>query len=214
MSAAQAAEGSRLLARGNAEVDMGSVDAPWALRRRSKLFKDASNLFDEMSFVYYYHSHAVNQALHLTTTLSIFLGIFCLLALPDPLRPGGVPVLSVAFACIYVAYYLTLHVPVALSFAAVFAGLLYVASYAGPRLEAYPDGLYIAGATVVCASLQGVGHVIFERRLPAFRLFEFAVTTPFTLMLLFLMACGYAPRLRDAVRVRSEKWVGTERRKF
>lgn len=64
------------------------------------LFKDGSNLMDELSFVYYYHSKPINQHLHLLTTTIMFFFVFSALNL-IPVESRHFPILTIVIPIFY-----------------------------------------------------------------------------------------------------------------
>jgi hypothetical protein len=69
-----------------------------------------------------------------------------------------------------------------------------------------------------------LGHIVWEKSLPAFRAFEGVYlqtfltsalyTTPFFLVLTMLCPTSYQSQLKKQVFALSSKWKGTERRTF
>lgn len=206
------------------------------------LFKGA-NLLEELSFVFYYHSTIGNQILHLISFPIAVWGFLVLLGL-IPARPAleaavvplfgnSIPILPLVLIVLYTVAFSLFDVIVAIMWLGVFA-ILFLASEAFINLSLLSVGASAgigAGVTVTFLLLQLLGHVIFEKRLPAFRIFEFLVstnrraslcssdrlhkvTTPYFLMLNFASWMGYRKRVRLAIAESSSRWKGTERRTF
>jgi len=61
---------------------------------------------------------------------------------------------------------------------------------------------------------QILGHIIWEKKSPAFRLFEAFVTTPFFILLdLLFDLFDYKPSLRQEIERRKSKWIGAEHKR-
>jgi uncharacterized membrane protein YGL010W len=72
----------------------------------------------------------------------------------------------------------------------------------------------LLGVTIILVFLlfQLIGHVVYEGRLPAFRLFEAFSTTPVLMVLVVLdRLVGYRRSELRTVRDRFAMWTGTER---
>ena len=199
--------------------------------RTSRFFR-GKNLVHEVSFSCFYHHDTRNQVLHLASLAFILFGVHSLLLLvpmPAPLpAPTAVPLLPLVLALVYLGYFATLDTATACAWAVLLAATVGAAfefrrSGVGRACMA-PDGgagtgtcagyASVAVAAVVTIVSQLVGHVVFERRLPAFRLYEAAVLTPFFLVLQVLFWCGFKPDVRRAVYALAPQWAGTERRTF
>uniref|UniRef100_A0A7S3D658 Uncharacterized protein n=1 Tax=Palpitomonas bilix TaxID=652834 RepID=A0A7S3D658_9EUKA len=189
------------------------------------LFK-GKNLMEELQFIYYYHSTKGNQFFHLVSFPVAFWGFLSLLAI-IPARPllgvgvaplfgDSVPILPLVPILFYVVFYAVIDLLVSFLWLVVF-GALFICSEAFVNLSGLSVGEVGgigAGVMVSFLLLQLLGHVIFEKRLPAFRIFEFLVTTPYFLMFILATRLGYRKRVRAIIAEGSAKYKGTERRVF
>ena len=146
------------------------------LKHSSRLFHEQGTLLHELQFIHKYHHDPRNQALHICTT---WIGLSCILLILTDL---GIWPAAAFIAAFYIAYYAFLDILVATLWSALFSiSALIIALWDRP--DSIHQILIIAMSVVavVAFSLQGLGHLIFEKALPAFRAFEFLVTTPFFL---------------------------------
>jgi uncharacterized membrane protein YGL010W len=175
------------------------------------VFADGGSLLDDLSFSFYFHSQLSNQALHFVSLLLIFTSLCVGLAFAW--SPAGVPVLALAVFVPYASLLIYLEFVAGTAFALWFAASLSVAHFALPL---GPDAWGVAvGLIITMPPLQLLGHVVVERRLPAFRAFEALVTTPLFLMLLFLNAFGlYDRAVVREIRARSVRWRTWRQRTF
>jgi uncharacterized membrane protein YGL010W len=173
-----------------------------------RLFKGAT-LDEELSFVRYFHNHPANVALHLLGFPLVALGL-CLLLGYDTVH--GVR-LYVPLAAAWLLAFAMLDVTVAVAWTAVFAGLHHVVLAIHTHApEEVPE--LAVGAMVLGVAAQGVGHIRYDRSLPAFRVFEAIFTTPFYVMLAALFGLGYRRAWRTRLVAATRLWRGSERRVF
>ena len=210
--------------------DVGRLPHRW--RTRHGVFFKGKDLVHEVSFSCFYHHDTRNQVLHLASLAFVLFGLFLfllLIPLPAPLpAPVSFPLLPAAFAMAYVIYYATLDPATAGAWGVAFAALvaasfqLRVSSVGvacggegrGGVFDSCSVYVTVAGLCVSTVVLQLVGHIVWERRLPAFRGFEAAVLTPFFLGLNVLFWLGFQRDVRAAVYGLAPMWAGTERRTF
>jgi uncharacterized membrane protein YGL010W len=173
-----------------------------------RLFK-GSTLDEELGFVRYFHNHPINVALHLLGFPLLLFALFLLLGY-DPV--AGLPMYA-PLVVLWVLGFLMLDVTVGVCWAAVFAGLHHavVTIHARAPEDVAEIALLAAIAGLVA---QGVGHVRYDRSLPAFRLFEAFFTTPFYVMLAALFALGYRREWRTRLVAQTRLWRGSEKRIF
>jgi uncharacterized membrane protein YGL010W len=193
------------------------VKVPSFLLRTFPLFKNNSNLLDELSFVFYYHSQTINQYLHLATTS---IALFCLIAACSfiPVEYGGFPFFSLLIPIPYFIIFMILHPLVGIMWGVTFGGFVAGAIFLNKFLVTYFHywtiiSVYFALSIVSLAS-QGSFHICIEKRLPAFRIFEFLVTTPFFLMMNVAFFFHWRRDILEEIQSKSKQWVGSERRKF
>ena len=205
------------------------------LTRTGRFFR-GKNLLEELSFSCFYHNTVPNQLLHLCSVVLVLFGLFAfllLIPLPTPLpAPTAFPLLPALFAAVYIVYFFTLDPPTAGVWTALFAALVAAAfafrTSTTPGATCHPTTTttttsstsscttYCITAAVCVATItaQLVGHVVWERRLPAFRAFEAVVITPFFLVMNVLFWCGALPSVRRAVYGLAPQWGGTEKHVF
>lgn len=137
-------------------------------------FFKGNSLASELGFVHHYHFHRANRLLH---TLAIPLLIFGLLTVCYSIDYR----LALLFYTLYCTVVLLFDYKTALAYVVLFGALFYSASVFTPR-STTPA---LTGSAVFFFGLilQGLGHFVFERSSPAFRLFEAVFTTPVFLML-------------------------------
>lgn len=186
----------------------------------SGVFSD--EFVDELSFSYYYHSHTANQLLHALSVPLVYAGI--LFAVWAAFGPYGSHA-SLIFISAYVFRFATWDAAAGIAWlllslaAHAFLHRQYAALAAAaastPILSAVPLPLLGVLFSLLCLLAQLLGHVVFEKRLPAFRLFEAAVLTPFLCVLLILFwSSGYRSACIAKTKSVAPKWKGTERHIF
>eukprot|EP01012_Entosiphon_sulcatum_P051653 TRINITY_DN7093_c0_g1_i1.p1 TRINITY_DN7093_c0_g1~~TRINITY_DN7093_c0_g1_i1.p1 ORF type:complete len:209 (+),score=32.91 TRINITY_DN7093_c0_g1_i1:22-627(+) len=171
------------------------------------------NLLDDLSFSCYYHFTRTNQILHLCTLPVAWFGIFTLLHVADPTG-----FLGLILAVIYPFHLMRLHAVggcfwAVLLTVALASSYLFLHSVGAECTESGRCGLAY-GVALACLSallLQVLGHVAFEKRLPAFRIYEAVFTTPLFLALCVFFRAGWFRSLRDAINSRAPQWKGSER---
>jgi uncharacterized membrane protein YGL010W len=180
------------------------------------------NLLDELSFIYAYHSRSKNQILHCVSVAIVFFSFILLLSalsqVSDSLhiseRGKEWPILPLFFIIGYLGFYLFLDFVTGLAFT-LFMVLSYLLSatvlipMANEKLT-HSDQIVcwvvLTFVTILSLSIQGMGHLVFEKRFPAFRIFEFLVTTPFCMMLIVLAKFGYMVDVVQDIRELSGQW--------
>lgn len=186
---------------------------PARFERRWSAFADGGAFIDDLSFSYYFHSQWTNQALHLVSLLAIFASLAIVLAFAW--LPAGVPVIGLAILTSYAILLIYLEFVAGIAYAAWFAAALVASHF----LVAFGDVAWATAVAllVVMPPMQLIGHVVVERRLPAFRPFEALVTTPIFLMIFALNGLGlglYDAAVVAQIKARSRKWTGWKQRTF
>ncbi len=186
---------------------------PARFERRSSLFADNGSFLDDLSFSYYFHSQWTNQALHFVSLLAIFASLAVVLAFAW--SPGGVPVIALVVLASYAIVLVYLEWVAGAAFALWFAGALAASRF----LVQFGDAAWgtAVALLVVMPPMQLLGHVVVERRLPAFRPFEALVTTPLFLMVFALNGLGlglYDKAVVAQIKSRSSKWANWKQRTF
>ena len=173
------------------------------------------SLIEELSFIDYYHFTQGNQFLHIFSNamLSFWLIIFTMrveIAL-------GINLAHIVMS-MYTIFYLTLDPLVGIGWGLLFALYYPLAMY---------FFIYIWTAQwwatflvmMLILMMQFMGHIIFEKKFPAFRAFEAFVTTPcnfhyfkkvFCMFLMISYSTGYKKKFLDEVTEKSSKWKGSE----
>ncbi len=195
-------------------------------RRPNRYFKARSHLLDECSFVAHYHHTTGNIVLHLLGWSVMEVALLWLVCSFFGSGSGsgvgfgvgratifGVPSVAVVVAVMYSGYHFTLDSMV--GGLAIMRHVLMLQLLVKPLSAASNEyehhRLYAVAAIGVAGLAQVVGHRIFEKKFPAFRAFEAAVTTPFYLWLSVLFWCGYKPALAKRIRELSDRWKEEER---
>eukprot|EP01126_Amoeba_proteus_P057293 TRINITY_DN7282_c0_g2_i4.p1 TRINITY_DN7282_c0_g2~~TRINITY_DN7282_c0_g2_i4.p1 ORF type:complete len:143 (-),score=9.39 TRINITY_DN7282_c0_g2_i4:187-615(-) len=142
------------------------------METRCRFFKDGGTFLEDLSFSCYYHNTAINIFLHLCTFYPAMFGLLHLL------RYNGEhwsTICAFALASPYLTFFFfDLLVGTVYGFIAVtmFSISLY--------LETSETGFYLALFCLFGLPLQFMGHLVFEKRFPAFRAFEGkSVISPF-----------------------------------
>ena len=163
------------------------------------------SLADELAFIRHFHHHPRNLLLH---HLGFPLTLLGALVLASSVSIAGVPG-HVVLAVLYTLGFLALDRLVGLGYALVFVLLGGAVSWIRARGGGWPIGL---GLLLTGGATQVLGHVIYERALPAFRAFEALFTTPFYLLLTIYMRLGYRPGLEREIEALRPRWAGAGRR--
>ncbi|KAJ3008359.1 hypothetical protein HKX48_008570 [Thoreauomyces humboldtii] len=180
------------------------------LSKRSPNFVNASTLLSELAFVSWFHSSSHNQRLHI---LSVGFGL-ALLSASLASIPISIPMftslgMTFLIPSLYVVYF-TYLIPRTFHLSVVYMGVVgclgLVLSSNGPfsSRSGYGGGGWtwtIATLSVAILSfvMQGTGHVVFEAKRPAFRLFEAGVTAPFATVLWTARLVGAGGGVADEV---------------
>lgn len=150
----------------------------------------------------------------------------------DALEPSGVPVWGPTIFIVLCAVWAVMDKVVALVWALILAAAVFFGVLAEMQLSSRMDAnsrAMVYGCLAVSATvLQGFGHVVYEKRSPAFSLFDFLFMTPFYLVLscewqvsnpnvtlaVLSETLGYKASLVQLARDKSVKWKGFERFTF
>jgi uncharacterized membrane protein YGL010W len=161
-------------------------------------------LEEQMAFYAAYHQDARNKVTHFVGVPVIILSLFIPLAWPR-IELAGLPLTAaMVFACVVLAYYFLLDVPLALAMAAITLSLVWlghqIAALGAPAGWAWFAALFVGGWI-----LQLVGHA-FEGRRPALadNLFQIFVAPIFLCAEIFF-ALGYKPGLHRGVQERAQR---------
>lgn len=161
-------------------------------------------LEEQMAFYAAYHQDARNKATHFVGVPVIILSLFIALAWPR-IELAGLPLTAaMVFACVVLAYYFLLDVPLALAMAAITLSLVWlghqIAALGAARGWAWFAALFVGGWI-----LQLVGHA-FEGRRPALadNLLQIFVAPIFLCAEIFF-ALGYKPDLHRGVQERAQR---------
>lgn len=157
------------------------------------------NIKEELSFVHYYHHHKMNQILHM---VSLFFIHYVAISYLKNLHHFSIN-LSFLLASIYFLFF---------SYLDLFVGLLYLSIFILHYFSSIQINLFLTIFLIVFFLLgQLLGHLVFEKKFPAFRLFEAGFTTPFFCLLRILFFFGYKNDLFEEIKVLTPKWKGSER---
>lgn len=133
-------------------------------------FFKGNTLESEFGFVNYYHSEPINRLLH---TLAIPLLLFGTLTMISSISSQ----LSLVFVIFYCLIVCLFDLKAALAYLILF-GILAIGSSQIMLPISYGLIVFMTGLI-----MQGLGHYVFQRHSPAFRLFEAIFTTPIFLMM-------------------------------
>jgi uncharacterized membrane protein YGL010W len=171
------------------------------LEHQSRFYHEGRTLLHELKFIHHYHRDRRNQILHLITTwlaLTLILLLLLIIIGPEP---------TILLPLLYIGYFIFLDPYAGAIWTLLFSISLSIdfACWYFIRIDyrlcwTELSSFICALVIIVSLSMQGFGHLVFEHSLPAFRLFEFAVTTPF-----FLAYCAVW-NLLGHDRFRSDLW--------
>ena len=165
-------------------------------------FVNKGTLIDDLSFSFYFHSTSMNQVLHFSTVMVLYSSVIILLH-----------EISLAICLLFLLSYggfLTfLDYISGIGFIIWFIFCLIVSLF-----ESSLSLPFAVGCIILLPPLQLLGHVVYERRLPAFRAFEALVTTPLLLMILFLNKFGIHQDVVKEIRLKSKQWVSYPQKTF
>ena len=133
-------------------------------------FFKGDSLESEFAFVNYYHSQPINRLLH---TLAIPLLIFGILTITSSIS-SQLSLAFVIFYCLIVSLY---DYKAALGYLILFGMIFILTTIVSTRVS---YGLLVFMIGLI---MQGLGHYVFQKYSPAFRLFEAVFTTPVFLMM-------------------------------
>eukprot|EP01100_Stratorugosa_tubuloviscum_P012879 TRINITY_DN624_c1_g2_i1.p1 TRINITY_DN624_c1_g2~~TRINITY_DN624_c1_g2_i1.p1 ORF type:complete len:212 (-),score=63.33 TRINITY_DN624_c1_g2_i1:60-695(-) len=186
---------------------------PKRLLTKFGFFYKDNDLLDDLTFSYFYHSTMQNQLLHFGTVLPIAVCIVILQANYLPIirffeteDKVGLSLLPLVLTILYCAVFFIWD----LLIGATYSTLLGIAIYATTQTnkENLNDwSFYAAILIVILAPLQLLGHVIWEKRLPAFRAFEAVFVTPFLVVLLRFTKIGYVPEVDKYIKNNYTRWA-------
>jgi len=173
-------------------------------------FIEGGNFVDDLSFSCYFHAHPANQALHIGTLMvliitiiqvTMMLGMFMF----GSLRGGLLASLVLAFY--YNAWHVYYNVHVALVYIVYFAVAIYFQyNVVLPMTVWWHLPIWLI-MFVAAGSFLVVGHILFEGRLPAFRVGEAIYTTPHFVILCVYWSFGYWPELKQDVFNMKDRWA-------
>jgi len=173
-------------------------------------FIEGGNFVDDLSFSYYFHAHPANQALHIGTnivliaTLVEFLMMLGVFVFGSP-RVGLL--VSLAFALYYNGWHCYYNFYVGAVYSTYFAiVILFLYNVVLPVTELWHLPIWMI-VFVAAGSFLVVGHILFEGRLPAFRIGEAIYTTPHLLILCVMWSYGYWPELKQDVFDMKDRWA-------
>jgi len=167
-----------------------------------KIFlKQGNNLAEELSFVHFFHSEWRNFTLHLLFTPLVFA------TLMGPFI-NAFPSTPIFFSVIWGLIYLTWDPIVSIIWIVIFNLIgIYLPNFTQSSQSLIT--FEIIGLLVPLIAQVFVGHVMFQKRKPAFDVYEAFVTTPFYLILRTLSLFGYRSSLLQEVNQLSQKWSST-----
>jgi uncharacterized membrane protein YGL010W len=137
-------------------------------------FFKGNSIESEFGFVNYYHFHPMNRLLHTLAVPLLIFGIFTTTYSIDYR-------LSLLFYIGYCTIVLLFDYKVAKAYFILF-GLLFILAIIFSSSRRLPI-LYGIVIFFIGLIIQGIGHFIFEKSTPAFRIFEAIFTTPVFLMM-------------------------------
>mmetsp|Transcript_61932 Transcript_61932/g.91965 ORF Transcript_61932/g.91965 Transcript_61932/m.91965 type:complete len:189 (-) Transcript_61932:613-1179(-) len=169
------------------------------------LFKGRT-LDEELAYVRYFHNHPTNVLLH---TIFAHLLLLSFLAL---VRVVGHHTLDVVVVAAYSIGFMKLDVLTGTLGCIAFVTTDAVLRHIVIPLP-YPANIAVV---ILCAALGGgmqlLGHIHYDKSMPAFRAFEAFFTTPFYLYLSILFRLGYKEQWRRRIEAKTMMWKGSERK--
>ena len=168
------------------------------------LFANKGTFLDDLSFSYYFHATKMNQILHFNTLLLLFSSLAILLTHQNVYLAMGV----------FVCYSIILC---ALEYKSgfVLATWFMINIVLGVIFGEYQMVQYCCMASwIILPPLQLLGHVVYERRLPAFRAFEALITTPLLMTIIMMNSFGMFKDVMEEVIDRSKQWKTWKQRTF
>jgi uncharacterized membrane protein YGL010W len=159
-----------------------------------------TSIVDELSFSNYYHKHPTNRQLHQLSLVAqaVLLPILLASALDSPAA-------GLVFSALVFWPYSTLNLP---------AAFLYLTlTLTGTLLSSLLDASGKTTASVIIVVLvllllsQLAGHLVYEAKRPAFRLFEAIVSTPVLMGMFLVRSLGFHIEDLAAVERGTAKWA-------
>ncbi|CAF1029564.1 unnamed protein product [Rotaria sp. Silwood1] len=158
-------------------------------------FFKGNSLESEFGFVNYYHCHPINRLLHIITLPFL---IFSLLSITYMIDYR----LSLLFYVVYCTVIFIIDIKSGVAFLILFALIF------GPAKIFSSQGILTIfyGLLIILTALiiQGIGHYIFQKSAPAFRLFEAIFITP-TFLMMYLIT-NHNETFWNNVKNETNKW--------
>eukprot|EP01004_Peranema_trichophorum_P009642 NODE_8388_length_683_cov_49.426786_g7766_i0.p1 GENE.NODE_8388_length_683_cov_49.426786_g7766_i0~~NODE_8388_length_683_cov_49.426786_g7766_i0.p1 ORF type:complete len:190 (+),score=17.54 NODE_8388_length_683_cov_49.426786_g7766_i0:58-570(+) len=166
------------------------------------ILRHGKNLGDELAFVHSYHNHKINYYIHFIF-FPILLSSLCL--------PVYYYFSNFGPVFIVLIYFIMLS-PWDILISSIWAIQFYFIMLAFQHYTINYDITTIALITVVVSGSLGyiigfIGHNVFQKRNPAFDMYEAIITTPFYLWIRLLFSLGYRPNLRNEMLRNTPKWA-------
>lgn len=158
-------------------------------------FFKGNTLESEFGFVHCYHYHPINLLLHI---IAMPILIFSLLTITFTIDYR----LCLLFYVLYCTAIFTIDIKTSLAYFCLFGLLLIPAiTFSTHGTSPILYGVLIFLTSLIC---QGLGHYIFEKAAPAFRLFEAMITTP-TFLMMYVISNRNQTFWND-VKNETDKW--------
>jgi uncharacterized membrane protein YGL010W len=185
---------------------------PGRFLKRWKVFANGGTLIDDLSFSYYFHQSGINQLFHFVSTMIIYVSIIILLS--AIYSPNNIPILAITLFVPYAIMMIVLEFMCGLLYSTWFTLWLIISPYLLHEKDNQLIPIICLVFLVVFPLLQLLGHVLIERRMPGFRVFEIIFTTPIFLMIRLLVVLGFMTNIWEVIKIKSSQWISWKHHTF